>query len=50
MLAIHSMQLQKEVKSNPKQPKLCGSEESHCEKWCEIWGGGQEIHVAIMAG
>jgi len=45
------MQLQKEVKSNPKQPS--------CKKWlqpkkglvkkrCEIQGGGQEI--AVMVG
>jgi len=38
MLAIHSMQLQIEVKSNPKQPsckKRCApppSQEGHCEK------------------
>jgi len=46
MLAIHSMRLQKEVKSNPKQPsckKMCGPQESHCEKRCEIQGGGQEM-------
>jgi len=27
----HSMQLQKEVKSNPKQPS-CNPQEGHCEK------------------
>jgi len=35
MLTIHSMQLQKEVNSNPKQPncnKGCSLQESHCEK------------------
>jgi len=38
------MQLQKEVKSNPKQPSLRKSvwpQEDHCEKRCEIQGGGQ---------
>jgi len=35
------MQLQKEVKSNPKQPSckkknVCGPQEGHCEKRCEI--------------
>jgi len=37
---LHSMHLQKEVKSNPKQPsykkslscKVCGPQEGHCEK------------------
>jgi len=41
------MQLQKEVKSNAKQPsckKVCGPEESrHCEKRYEIQGGSQEM-------
>jgi len=35
MPAIHSMQLQKEVKSNPKQPsskKSVWPQEGHCEK------------------
>jgi len=39
------MQLQKEVKFNPKQPsckKVRGPEEGHCEK-CEIQGGSQEM-------
>jgi len=46
MLAIHSLQLQKEVKSNPKQPsckKVCSPQEGHCEKRCEIQDGGQEM-------
>jgi len=46
MLAIHSIQIQKEVKSNPKQPsckKVCGPQEGHSEKRCEIQGGGQEM-------
>jgi len=43
MLAIHSMQLQKEVKSQPNCKKACGSQEGHCEKRCEIQGGGQEM-------
>jgi len=32
MLAIHSMQLQKEMKSNPTVKKVCGPEEGHCVK------------------
>jgi len=47
MLAIHSMQLQKEVKSNPKLPsckkKVCAPQKGHCEKKSEIQGGGQEM-------
>jgi len=45
------MQLQKEVKSNPKQSsckKGCGPKKCHCEKRCEIQGGGQEM--AVMVG
>jgi len=50
MVAIHSMHLQKGVKYNPKQPsckkKVCGPEEGHCEKRCEIKGGSQhQIHL-----
>jgi len=48
MLAINSMQLQKEVKSNPKHPsckKSVRPQKGHCEKRCEIQGGGQEIAV-----
>jgi len=51
MLAINSMQLQKEVKSNPKQPsckKSVWPQKGHCEKRCEIHGGGQVI--AVMLG
>jgi len=51
MLAIHIMQLQKEVKSNPKSPavkKVCGSQEDHCEKRFKIQGGSQEM--AVMVG
>jgi len=47
MLAIHSMQLQKEMKSNPKQPSCKNNvqPEEGCphEKRCEIQGGGQEM-------
>jgi len=48
MQAKHSMQLQKEVKSNPKQPSskkifVCGPQEDHCEKRCKIQGGCQEM-------
>jgi len=28
--------------------KVCGPEEGHCEKRCEIQGGGQEM--AVMVG
>jgi len=40
------MQLQKQVKSYPKQPnckKCAAPQEGHCEKRCEIQGGGQEM-------
>jgi len=40
-----NMQLQKEVKSNPKQPsckKVCGPHEGHCEK-----SGCQEKAVMV---
>jgi len=40
------MQLQKEVKSNPKQlnyKKVCSPQEGHCERRYEIQGGGQEM-------
>jgi len=40
------MHLQKEVKSNPKQPsckKSVWPQEGHCEKICEIQGGSQEM-------
>jgi len=45
------MQLQKEVKSNPKQPsckKSVWPQKGHSEKRCEIQGGGQEM--AVMVG
>jgi len=47
------MQLQKEVKSNPKQPsckKSVWPQKGHydSEKRCEIQGGSQEI--AVMVG
>jgi len=44
------MQLQKEVKSNPKQPsckKVCDPQKC-CEKRCEIQSDGQEM--AVMVG
>jgi len=52
MITIHSMQLQKEVKSNPKQPnctckKSVRPQKGHCEKRCEIQGGGQEMAVMV---
>jgi len=45
------MQLQKEVKSNPKQPsckKSVWPQECCCEKRCEIQSGSQEM--AVMVG
>jgi len=45
------MQLQKEVKSNPKQPsckKSVWPQKHHHDKRCEIQGGSQEI--ALMVG
>jgi len=45
------MQLQKEVKSNPKQPSCKTSvrpQKGHSEKRCEIQGGGKEM--AVMVG
>jgi len=44
------MQLQKEVKSNPKQPscKKGAAPKGHSEKRCEIQGGSQEM--AMMVG
>jgi len=41
------MQLHKEVKSNSIQPSCKRSvrpQKGHCEKRCEIQGGGQEMH------
>jgi len=41
------MQLQKEVKSNPKQPsckKKCAAPKGHCEK---NQGGSQEMAVIV---
>ena len=54
MLAIGwlwGIQIQKEMKSNPKQPsckKVCGPQKGNGEKRCEIQGGGQEM--AVMVG
>jgi len=42
------MQLPKEVKSNPAVKKSVRPQKGHCEKRCEIQGGGQEI--AVMVG
>jgi len=45
------MQLQKEVKSNLKQPsckKGVQPQKDHSEKRCEIQGGSQEM--AVMVG
>jgi len=45
------MQLQKEVKSHPKQPsckKRVRLQKGHCDKRCEIQDGGQEM--AVMVG
>jgi len=48
MLAIHSMQLQKEVKSNPAVKKVWSSEEGHCEKRCEIQGGRRLVMKILI--
>ena len=48
---LRGIQIQKEVKSNPKQPavkKVCGPQKGYGEKKCEIQGGGQEM--AVMVG
>ena len=48
---LYNMKLQKEVKTNPKQPsckKVCSPQECCCEKRCEIQSGGQEM--AVMVG
>jgi len=45
------MQLQKEVKSNPKQPsckRIVWPQKGHSEKSYEIQGGSQEM--AVMVG
>jgi len=45
------MKLQKEVKSNPKQPSckiVCSPQECCFEKRCKIQSGGQEM--AVMVG
>jgi len=44
------MQLQKEgnlIQNSPAVKKVCGPK-GHCEKNCEIQGGGQEM--AVMVG
>jgi len=44
------VQLQKEMKSNPKQSSYKKSVwplKVHCEKRCEIQGGGQEMVVMV---
>ena len=48
---LWGIQIQKEMKSNPKQPnckKVCGPQKGYGEKRCEIQGGGQEM--AVMVG
>jgi len=51
MLAIHSMQLKEEVKSDlknsPAIKKCVALKEGHCEKRCDIQGGGQEMSVMV---
>ena len=49
----YSIKLQKEINSNPKTAQLqknlvCGPQEGHCEKRCEIQGVCQEM--AVMVG
>jgi len=44
------MKLQKELKSNPKQPavkKGCGPKKAIVKKRCKIQGGGQEMAVMV---
>jgi len=51
LVTQYAITVQKEVKSNPKQPSyknVCGSLEDHCEKRCEIQDGSQEM--AVMVG
>ena len=46
-----SIQIQKEVISNQKQPsckKRCGPQKGHGEKRCEIQGGSQEMAVMVV--
>ena len=48
---LWGIQIQKEMKSNPKQPsckKQCGSQKGYDEKRYEIQDGGQEM--AVMVG
>jgi len=47
MTAIHIMLLQKEVKSNPKQPSCKKSARPQKGQRCEIQGGGQEMAVMV---
>ena len=42
MYQLCSIQLQKELKCIPKTVGKVYPQESHCEKRCEIQGGGQE--------
>jgi len=35
-------------KNSPAAKTVCGPQEGHCEKRCEIQGGGQEM--AVMVG
>jgi len=41
-------ELQIQSKNSPAVKKVCSPEEGHCEKRCEIQGGGQEM--AVMVG
>jgi len=36
------------MQNSPSIRKVCGPQESHCEKRCEIQGGGKEM--AVMMG
>jgi len=45
---VYFMQLQKEVKSNPKQPsckKVCNPKNAIVKKRCEIQSGGQKCRL-----
>jgi len=47
MLVIHSICNYKKkwnlIQNSPTAKKVCSPQEGHCEKRCEIQGGGQEM-------
>jgi len=42
-----SLQGLKLIQNSPAVKKVCGPQEDHCEKRCEIQGGGQEMAVMV---